>query len=93
MGKTKRQQTKIQQQREARYREALRKSGFRSWKRANARRAALIAKSVYGYATQAENQELEQLQTVADLYATWKTNDATGRLIRRLKRTEAKLKR
>jgi len=79
-------QTKIQQKREARYRKALRECRFQSWKRANARRAALIEKSVNSEASTEEERELERLGELADLYVTWKTNDATGRAIRNLKR-------
>jgi len=79
-------QTTIQQKRESRYRKALRECRFRSWKRANARRAELIEKSVKSEATEEEEHELERLQRLADLYVTWKTNDATGRAIRRLER-------
>lgn len=86
-------QTKTQAKREARYRAQLKKCGFRSWKRANARRGDLIDRSVRDVSTEAEEQELVELQKLADFYLWWKTNDDIGRCNRRLGRLVAKLKR
>jgi len=83
--------TQIQKKRESQYRKSLRQCGFRSWKRANLRRGELIAKSVYGQTSDSEELELAGLQRLADLYVKWKTNDATGRSIRRLKRLQKKI--
>jgi hypothetical protein len=77
------EQTKTQQAREERYREQLRKCGFRSWTKANDRRYELIMSSNRSDAVTAE---LEQLQHLADLYLTWKTNDMVGRSLRKVKR-------
>ncbi len=77
--------TKLQQRREAQYRAALLECGFRSWRRANHRRGELIDLSIDHLATAAEEVELSQLQRLADRYIIWKTNDCTGRSIRRLK--------
>lgn len=79
----KRSTTKIQQHRERLYREQLRLCGFRSWSRANERRCDLIDLAI---ATGGEPLALAALQRLADLYVTWKTNDQTGRSIRRAER-------
>jgi len=55
---------------EKQYREQLKLCKFRSWKQANKRRIALI------YAGAGiESEEFQQLQKLADLYISWKTND------------------
>lgn len=79
-------QTKAQCRRKARYQAALRESGFRSWLLANRRRSDLIDREIEGCASADELAELERLQRLADCYIIWKTNDATGRSIRRLTR-------
>jgi hypothetical protein len=78
-------QTKTQQRRESAYRRQLKRCGYRSWKRANRRRATLIEFSFHHEASVDELAELERLQTLADLYVKWKTNDLLGRQARRLK--------
>lgn len=82
--------TKAQEKRRSSYRKQLALCGFRSWKRANERRAKLIRIKVYGSATEEELSELEKLQKLCDLYVRWKTNDSLGRLTRSL---EHQLKR
>jgi hypothetical protein len=79
-------QTKQQQQRESRYRRALRQCGFRSWKQANQRRYELIEKEIDETAAASELELLKRLQKLADLYVKWKTNDQMGRENRRLRR-------
>lgn len=81
--------TKAQQRREIRYRQQLKACGFRSWKRANKRRFELIKEKVE---SGVESDELRQLQILCDMYASWKTNDALGRSMQRLKRLEKRCK-
>lgn len=83
--------TKTQQLREKKYRDQLRRCGFRSWCRANDRRYALINAAIADTATSEEQDELRNLQHLADLYVAWKTNDSRGRAIQRLKRLEKRL--
>jgi hypothetical protein len=80
--------TKAQIRREQAYRDQLKRCGFRSWKRANQRRAELIDQKIE---TGVEPQELVDLQRLADLYVKWKTNDAMGRQLRGLKSLEKRL--
>lgn len=79
--------TKLQQRREDRYRAQLRRCGFRSWVRANARRFRLIASEIWNNVA---SPELGQLQKLADLYVAWKTN---GLLERESRRIQAMWKR
>jgi hypothetical protein len=76
--------TKAQISRERRYREQLKRCGFRSWKRANWRRTELIMAGV-------QSSELTQLQVLTDLYVAWKTNDQIGRETRSLDRMLKKI--
>lgn len=78
--------TKAQEKREQRYRAQLRVCGFRSWKRANQRRSDLVDLSVE---SGEDSPELVQLQKLCGLYVKWKSNDATGRWLRRIKRLES----
>lgn len=71
-------QTKAQQKREALYRAALRRCGFRSWRRASRRRTELVKRLANGRATVADAVELRDLERLTGLYSTWKTNDSTG---------------
>lgn len=50
----------------------LKECGFRSWKRANERRFALIDKSVDNKTTHEEEKELENLQALTSLYLDYK---------------------
>ena len=81
---------KAQELRRARYMAALHQCGFRSWKRANARRADLCYKKTYVSLSADERAEFAALQKLSSLYVKWKTNDATGRAIRRLQRLQKK---
>ena len=69
-----RQVTKAQQRREQRYREQLKRCGFRSWKSANARRGSLIDAG-----DDADKEELKQLQILADRYLEWKSDGYRAR--------------
>lgn len=82
--------SKAQELRRARYLAALRRCGFRSWKRANARRADFCWQIAYSSLNSDEHAEFAALQKLASLYTKWKTNDATGRAIRRLQRLQKK---
>lgn len=83
--------TKIQEQRKARYRTQLRKCGFRSWRRANIRRYALIEKKVAKTISEDEDHELALLQKLADCWQMYRAGDGLGRTSRRLKRLAAHL--
>lgn len=83
-----RPRTKTQIKREQAYRDQLRRCGFRSWKRANQRRAELIDEKIE---TGVEPQGLVNLQRLADLYVKWKTNDVMGRQLRGLKKLQKRL--
>ena len=83
--------TKIQQLREKRYRDHLKRCGFRSWKAANNRRCDLIEEHVY-FDCEETSLELHALQKLADLYMIWKTNDSRGLAAKRVERMLAKLK-
>lgn len=83
-----RPKTKAQANREIAYRTQLRRCGFRSWKQANKRRCELIEQMIE---SGNECDELKQLQRLADLYLTWKTNDSAGRWSRRIRRLEKRL--
>lgn len=85
--------TKEQQRRERKYREQLKKCGFRSWKKANERRCKLLF-TVFASSDAAEvsdREELRQLQILADLYIAWKTSDVMGRINSKLKTLERTL--
>lgn len=75
--------TKAQERRREKYLAQLKKCGFRSWKRANARRFELIECYADGDTADAA-EEWFQLQQLCRLYVAWKTNDSLGREIRRL---------
>lgn len=72
--------TKKQIRAEARYRAQLRLCGFRSWIAASRVRTELI--SFGGWLDEERAERLEQLQVLAQLYLTWKTNDDLGRQAR-----------
>ena len=82
--------TKVQEQRKARYLKQLRKCGFRSWKRANARRFELI---ITLRLQDSQRRELAALNHLAGLFQTYRTNDMLGRSMRRAKRLETRLNR
>ena len=74
------------------YRDALRKSGFRSFKAANQRRGALIIDKIVGTATHAQLKELRVLTRVVDLYCRYRSGDAEAKACRRLERLARHLK-
>jgi hypothetical protein len=72
---------------EARYRKQLKLCGFRSHIMAQLRRGVLIDQKIFGDGlTDDESKELLRLQKLVWYYAAWKTNDSSGRMVRRLNR-------
>lgn len=84
--------TKKQREAERRYREQLKRCGYRGWSHANAVRCLLIDRDVYQKNLDATDQKhLKALERLTELYLKWKTNDDLGRGIRRLVRLRKKL--